>query len=342
MENDTIVLSFEIELGQKGEDRDPANPLSRSANRLFEDGLPFKRLSQCFLREGADDPVLRWLGVFVLSVGDRVVFFPGFQAEGSAFTEFRGRSLARDQTFNFDHLTLERDFKRWHFTGPKSKEHIGSFNTLHLDQGRNLWLGMSLSDFSVLRTAMEKTNVTFTAPSSDSRRRLEVFQKSREEAMFQIVESHPEARKHHSPGFLHLAFIVGPSGFELYKGPHLAFPEGSPFLAKPLPTGLTKVPIRSHRVSLSSEVHLQITSAWLPGSLKRPVAFTSMGGLKENHCSGVIKGELPNLVLFSSEDCPDSQRQVFASTLGIGRSPASHLQRPLYCICRTSLGSSDL
>jgi hypothetical protein len=44
-----IEFIYEMEIGDENEDSDPTNPLSRSINRLLEEGQPFRRLSQCYV-----------------------------------------------------------------------------------------------------------------------------------------------------------------------------------------------------------------------------------------------------------------------------------------------------
>jgi hypothetical protein len=39
---------------------------------------------------------------------------------------------------------------------------------------------------------------------------------------------------------MHLSFIVGPTGFELYKGDNHGYPIGSPFIENEFPENLTR------------------------------------------------------------------------------------------------------
>lgn len=267
-----------MDIGQDGNDSDPDNPLSRAVNQLFRDGQPFKRLSMSFWAEAPDTELsnyrVRWLGVFIHSQGDRLIFFPGFRDSYKQIESYQGQKPWRNQLFDFDHVTLNKNFRDSHITSRDSINHLGSFPTSELGDSRFLWFGLSLSDFNVLRPVWKKTDVVMKVPASDSKRRTKVFMDSREDAKFQIVKRHPDAQSIFPQGFLHVSFIVGPKGFKLYKGMKHGFPEGSPFLLHQLPQGSLQLPVRLHKISVSDSVDIQITSAWLPGKLKEPLTFT--------------------------------------------------------------------
>ena len=276
---DTINLTWKMHHGKPGIDQDPANPLSRSLNQLFKEGKPFPNLSLCFFSEfnklDSASPILRWFGAFVLSTDSRIVYFPGFISNYDGIQAFEGKSLQWNQSFYFDHISLEKDFSRWHVTSPNSRTHLGSPPTLALGDGRVLWFGMSVANPLVMRKVMREISVTTLAPATDAERRVEVFRKAREGAMFPIVSLHPKATAYCPKGFLHFAVIVGPKGFATYEGGEIGFPIGSPFLTEPLPEKFDALPVQSHRLLLSEKIDIQITTARLPGSLKSPVAFTA-------------------------------------------------------------------
>ena len=274
-----------MDIGEDGEEKDDNNPLSRAVSRLFEDGQPFKRLSMCFcaenLESGQVNKRLWWLGVFIHSQADRVVFFPGFKDSAKHVHTYQGNKLRWDQILDFDHITLDRNHTYTHITGPKSKGHLGRLPTLDLGQNRFLWFGMSLSGLDALRLIYRRTSLVMGIPSADSARRIKIFNESRQDAAFQIVQLHPDAAGVASQGFLHFSFVVGPKGFEQHNGEEHCFPHGSPFLFQPLPESLSKIPIRIHRISLSDSIDIQVTSAWLPGKLKVPVTLTMMRRTKQ-------------------------------------------------------------
>jgi hypothetical protein len=277
---DTVKITWKMDRGSENEDTSVANPLSRSLNRLLGDGQPFKRFIQCFwaetpLAEELQNYKLWWLGVFIQ--GKRVMYFPGLKKTKQHVQAYKGNDLKWDREFDVDHISLEEDHRHWHITSQKSKDHLGSLPTADLGEGRRLWFGMSISDFSALWPVSRETSVVVKSPPSDVKRRVKVFKEARERAEFPIIEPHPGANKIFPCGFLHVSVILGPSNFKKYEGENHGFPVGSPFLTSPLPERISNLPIRYHRVSLSDSLEMQITTAKLPGSLGVPVTFTVTG-----------------------------------------------------------------
>lgn len=279
MKHNILRISWEDDLGKVGEDSNPDNPISRSLRKLLENGQPFERYTQVFVaNESAeitsDNYHLNWLGVLVLSDGQRIIFFPGLSKIREKILGYKRKQLLWDQEFEIDHISLEKDWKRWHITNGKSINHLGSINTADLGKERRLWFGLSVSDFCVFQSLFQKTSVVASIPETDVDRRIEIFKKSREEAKFQIVEPPPLANRKYKFGFLHMSFIVGPKGFEFYKGDNHGYPIDSPFIENKFPKILVGLPIRFHRISLSEEIDIQITVTKIPGRLKVPVSFT--------------------------------------------------------------------
>jgi hypothetical protein len=121
--------------------------------------------------------------------------------------------------------------------------------------------------------------VRFHVPSADSKRRVDSFIASRDGAVFNCVCLHPDAKDRYKNGFLHFAFIVGPSGFPDYEGMEFGIPFGSPYLREPLPAQIKQIPFRLHRLSLGNLVDIEIVTMWLPGSLTEQVTFTGPSGM---------------------------------------------------------------
>jgi len=270
-----------MESGTEGEDKDLGNPLARALRKLFEDGQPFTRLIQCFCvdhRKEINNPMLRWLGVFVLSAGGRILFFPGFQSSNQYVEGFHKHAQMWKKNFNLDHLSLEKDLRRWHITSSELKGHLGGPLTAELGPNQYLWCGLSINSLDELRIVKRETSVTAQVPESDARRRFEVFRKSRENAKFQILDWHDHIweKDLNNDVFWHFSFVVSSSQSPIYTGDILGFPKDSPFLAVPLPERLVQMPVRHHRIELSEETVLQITTAVVPGKLKVPASLTAM------------------------------------------------------------------
>ena len=250
--------------------------MARAIARLLGEGQPFDRLCNCYFAAESND--LRWLGVFVHSAGDRVLFFPGFANTYQQVQGFKGQQEAWNQQFLFDHASLERDRQSWHATSPGSSQHVGSPKTLDLGNGTVLWLGLSVASTAVLRPALAQTSVVATVPPSDARRRAGVLRAARDGAQFPILQLNNELPPPGGASFLHFAVVVSSADAPDYAGPELGAPYGSPFLSEPLPDSFVNLPIRRHRVALSSTIHLQVTTARLSGCLSVPVTLTSPSG----------------------------------------------------------------
>lgn len=274
---DTLELTWTFPLANGARDVGEDNPLNRALNALLKDGKPIRTLSMCHIKVPPESEVpdeLRWLGVFVHSQGGRVLYFPGFSYE--RFVAFQGTKRKNSKVFSIDHVSLEATFLKWHLTSFKSDNHFGSPRTLPLDEERYLWFGLSIADLNVFRPVCEETKIFVPTPSTDSKRRLDAFKSSRKDNKDLWVGLSPWATDAFDPYFLHIAVIAGPVGFPNYFGPHLGFPEGSPFLETPLPEGSVSLPTRHHRMTLSKDVDLQIVVTCLPGELKCPATFTSV------------------------------------------------------------------
>ena len=178
----TLQITGSMPLGHPGEDSDTQNPIARALSRLFLDGQPFERMCHCYFQPEPGN--LRWLGVFVHSAGDRVLFFPGFVSSFTKIQAFKATRETWNQEFLFDHASLERDRRTWHVTSPRSRQHLGRPSTLDIGEGSVLWFGMSVANSTVLRPAHQQTTVNALVPPSDSKRRADVFKSAREGAQF--------------------------------------------------------------------------------------------------------------------------------------------------------------
>lgn len=275
---DSLHFSWTMELGMDGVDSDPSNPLARALDRLLRTGQPIKKFTMCFLNlpdSPGDSAGLRWLGSFVYSAGDRLIFFPGYVDPPERLVGFRGGTMTFNEALAADHLSLERDRRTWHATSPHSERHFGGPKPLDLGDGLALWLGMSFADRDSLRAAKKTTEVRWTVPPSDARRRADVFRVAREGSAIPIVSPNPHPADVR-PSFYHVSLIVGPPGFPVYKGTEHGYPRGSPFLIDPLPDAI-RAPASMYKVDMSPYCDLQVTLMRLPGRIGTTMALTSPG-----------------------------------------------------------------
>jgi hypothetical protein len=264
--------------GEDGQDDALDNPLARALESLFSSGRPFKRLTLCFCsdrRKTENDPILRWLGVFILSEGGRIIFFPGFRQAKTYVTGFRGKARMWDEGFDFDHVSLQTDWKRWHITRRGSKRRLGGPITTPLGQNRYFWFGLSLGSLDELRVVKQSTAVIGEIPASDARRRVDVLRRARENAEFHILDWHEQVWVRPFERLWHIGIIVKRPESPLYTGGTLGLPERAWFLRSPLPIGEVRLPVRYHRVKLAEAVALQIVTTVIQGAMTVPVALTA-------------------------------------------------------------------
>jgi hypothetical protein len=227
----------------------------------------------CFFQN--DTGPLRWLGIFVHSAGDRVIFFPGFDNQMQGVRVANGKGGTSDAAFTFDHITLERDFRSWYITSPGSGDHLLGPRTLNLGESRVFWFGMSMADADMLRVVREETRATSPVPSTDGKRRAEVLMAARDNAVFHIVSLNSDCPAPFSETFLHFAFVVGPRGFSQYDGAVLGDPFDTPFCIRSSTEPINRLPVRSHRIELSDAIHIQVICCLLPGQLAVPISLTT-------------------------------------------------------------------
>jgi len=276
---DHLSFNWELNVGKHGVDADPSNPLSRAFRGLLEQGIPYESHSLCFYFGEEQDlrtrRGLRWLGVFLLSAGNRVIFFPGLSVPIDWIDTTTTGSTSPRRPFDLDHVSLEPSRQRWHFTTPQSQDHYSAGRTPDVGDGRLLWFGLSLSSENVLREVSKSTEVLYPSPPSDTTRRLELLRDAEQSASSHSIGLMNGSRTRFSPGFLHFTFVVGPRDAPNYNGPNLLFPFGSPDLEQPLPPQIPNLQIRLHRVALASTYDIQIACMWLPGRITLPGVYTT-------------------------------------------------------------------
>lgn len=266
-----LTWSMDGDIVSSGVDDSPENPLARATQCLFLEGKPFTRLNKCFFLD--TDGRMRWLGIFVHSAGDRVIFFPGFAELQQHITGYYGDTPRWDQEFKIDHLSLEPDWRSWHFTEPRSVAHVGKMYTHQLAPDVFHWFSMSVKSKHDLRIARKETKVSAITPPKDIDRRVEIFKASREDAEFQIVglnESSPSRQ----PNFFHFSVTIGPPRFALNNSEILGIPYGSPLVKEHPDKPLADIPSRVHRIRLSGRVELEVTSLVLLGDLQNRIVFS--------------------------------------------------------------------
>jgi len=267
----TLDVTWEIELGIDGSDRDPANPVARALRSLLRAGTPIRDFRNLILTPSVSTPQPAfWLGAFVHSVAGRILFFPavtfsGFQAR------YRGKPRAA-RSFPVDHLTLERDLRRWHLTSAKG-EHFGGPTTKSMTGGGAFWFGMSVQSPGVLRRLHKTTGFEVSVPESDMARRVRLFQEIRDGAVDWWVSMNEAALSLKGPWYFHMIVLVGPRGFTVPED----HPKGLPDEQAHLPSSNVDgpVPVRTHRTEFHDGIDLELLTVPVAGALRDPIGFST-------------------------------------------------------------------
>ena len=145
---DNIEISFKLNVGHTGVDNDPLNPLSRAFQVPMKEGRPHQGHALCFYSGEERDlkkvPLFRWLGIFVFSPDERIIFFPGFSQALTWIKTTTNRNTCTRMSFSIDHISLEPIRQSWHFTTANSTNHKSGGRARDLDQGRLGWFGLSV------------------------------------------------------------------------------------------------------------------------------------------------------------------------------------------------------
>lgn len=271
-DNATMEISYPLPGSADGIDDDPQNPLARALRPLIEMHKQLPSIRLAFLSEGQDAPPNRWLGVFVRSPGDRILFFPGLNVDLFRVRGTGGGVARFDAEFDLDHISLEKDCGTWHITSPKSKAHQGGPKALDLGQGRVFWFGMAVSDLSVLRKAKQRTTAAFQVNDKAIQHKVAQFQGAI--AGGESVKVPMPPRPDSGQWFPLVAVIVGPKDFPLHNGPEWGAPYRSPHVTgEPSPDQRFKV--WGNQFPLDDATDVQLATTWIPGKLTIPMILTS-------------------------------------------------------------------
>ncbi len=276
----TIQFEFPLSIGQDGVDTSETNPLSRAFSALLASGKDHKTQTFCYLNfPGDSNPSahLRWLGVFIHSSGDRILFFPGLDVPIDWVETVRDGSDPVRRTFKLDHFSAEPERYKWHITSPGSNEHIPGGRTRQADRDSYYWLGLSLQNYSSFLPAYKCTYVTHNSPPSDVGRRTSILRELEQSTNYAQVKIDNQEHFDYSASFIHMNFIFSRPSAPNYVGPEWLLPIGSPYLVTQPPDLIPN--IRLHRIPLSSSWDIQIATMLVPGIISRAVVFTSPASL---------------------------------------------------------------
>ncbi len=268
-DDSTIEMTWKVEVGEPGVDDDPLNPLWRASEHLLSQGAPQERLVMAFVTDQGSKTTLRWLGVFAQTTGDRIVFFHGLNFAPEWVNINRGSGGTEKKYIDIDHISLERDWSRWHFTSRGSEIHVGSATTRDLGKGWCFWFGLSIPSLESLRVVKKHTKVVGTSPGSDAKRRIDSFIDSRTGAQFPVISMPTPVPE--SESFPYFEIVVGSTGSETYKGPYVG-----PVADK---VKETEIPVMIHPFSIGSYAEAEVVAMWGEGRHPGEAGFVAGKGM---------------------------------------------------------------
>lgn len=263
-------IELEISFGKDQIDDDRAHTLARALRNLLQDGKPQGRAANCLLdpnEQHDQGPDVRWVGVFVHTKGDRVLFFPDIHEVGSIYTPAHGARRV-DRTFLLDHVTFDKGGREIHTTMNQPKRHHRVGKPQDVGHGAKFWFGLSLRSIDMLRPVSRRTILRFDVPEADADRRSQALENIQAGGLDRILTLHPEARTTNPEGFFHAKVFVGPVGFHSHD--LIRCPLGMPVQGRFRFTA----PVYPHRLQISDELELQINTMWYPGKIGSPAIFS--------------------------------------------------------------------
>lgn len=262
MDDPTDAFTLFSPCGVPGVDDDPVNPLARASRLLLNEGQrSISAIPAVLIEASSNLPV--WFGFFVLTEPGRILYFPGithpYERTQGALSDGRSRF---DRKLDIDHLTLDPDRLQWHMTNRARRVRQGGGRTRDVGDGRVLWVCVTASSITDLRTVNTSTIVKFEPVANLEEREVRIQQFL---SCVRNGASSPILLPTRPPGdfVLHVAVTVAPPGVAPYDGEGMPLPNAAPGMEQlQLPAGT----MASHgELLLSPKVGIQILAAWLPG-----------------------------------------------------------------------------
>jgi hypothetical protein len=137
-----IPLKYHFPFGNRTS-IDESSALVKPFKKLMDDGRPTGKIAFVFYRENGVDFVL---GSFAFT--ERIIFFPGISFSRIVLDSNGGEYM--DNEIDLDHLTLERDFIKWHFKPTQKNKRFETQRTKRVKNDTFLWFVMGIPSVSKL------------------------------------------------------------------------------------------------------------------------------------------------------------------------------------------------
>lgn len=267
-----LPIEYNFSVGT-GESLNDDSALVRSIKGLLVDGKPVKKISFIFYKEKNNHYVV---GTIILSK-KYLIFYPAL-LPNKVTESIPDEKIIKDIPLNIDHLTLEENWSKWHFTFKQIKERgkykLTTRKTKKINNTLTLWFVMTVQSLDKLEEMPKTQEYKLEYPNYDelSRRYLE-FVEARNQVNFPIIEVKGESK---NDWYLNLEFFVDKNKSEDYRQD---YPKTSTVYHannfssnkdKPIPTFYTK---DVHIDLPEFEGRLWVRASRMPGRLEKEGYF---------------------------------------------------------------------
>lgn len=201
----SIINRFNIEIGlpdsfAAGENQNPNSAMIRPLRQFIEKHKSIGRFVYVFVQEkGTEQGHL--LGTFLLTIGARLLFYPGLNVLRHQWSTKENRKLVG---LDIDHFTLEPDWT-WHLTSREAKKKKDNYSTKEISNGVRYWFGLSVRNLACLEYAPRKTVINFSSDNRLSAEKLSEFIGSRAGGKWPRIEIPRDDDKN---SFVHVDFLI--------------------------------------------------------------------------------------------------------------------------------------
>lgn len=215
-----LPIEYNFQTG-KGPILNDDSALVRSFRQLLVEGKPIRKINFIFYKEKSQ---YYTIGTMVNAIKN-LIFFPGITI--SKVTESPPDEKAiKDISLNIDHLTLEENWNKWHFTfkeeNKKRKHKLTTRKTKKINGSLTLWFVMAIQSLNKLEEMPKTQEYKLIFPNDDElKRRYSEFIEARNGVNFPIIEVKGEPK---NTWYLNLEFFLGKKTSENYKDDYVKPP----------------------------------------------------------------------------------------------------------------------
>jgi hypothetical protein len=243
-----IDISLVLENIGKGEEVGIANALVRPYRLLINEERRVGKITHSFYQENTDS--FRIFGSFCYTPSNRLLFFPGIEKKKLLWDSVDTTRVM--PTKNIDHFTLESNRKSWHVTvlNKTQQDWLPSRQLLEIEPEIFLWFGLSVKNPLEFEKTPKETKLSF--PVKDSQRAINIFHESRDKAVWNILQLHPDETLR-DEDYLHFDVYLDFRKLKFFKKQpnfKIAAPTSGSAINSQEVIKTGAIPARSHKVKL--------------------------------------------------------------------------------------------